>query len=412
VLEARDRVGGRLHTVDLAGTPVDLGGSWIHHPIGNPMSALAVELGVTVSPGDPLPTLGGYDHGEGRPLSRAEVEALMTLVWDEFPSAAADLIAECGPQSSVAVAIERFLARVDLEPHTLRRARQMLRADAEAQAADAAEHQSLQWFWNEMEYGGEFFGDLPSGGYRSVVQGLAAGLDVRLSTPVAELALSPSGATVRAADGTTYDATHVVVTVPLGVLKRGVPAISPALPPGHAASIERLGFGRYEKVCVGFAEPFWREAGVSHSLLFPADPDEAAVFVMDHDAFGAGAALTFHVFDSLTGHVVDAEPADAARWALDLLAGALGHAGPEPVAIAVTSWARDPWAGGGYSHLPPGCDPSDADRLGEPVGGRLLFAGEHTQSARIGYADGAMSSGIRAAKALLGRTRVRLGRPS
>ena len=36
VLEARDRVGGRLHTVDLAGVPVDLGGSWIHHPIGNP----------------------------------------------------------------------------------------------------------------------------------------------------------------------------------------------------------------------------------------------------------------------------------------------------------------------------------------------------------------------------------------
>ena len=35
VLEARDRIGGRLHTVDLAGVPVDLGGSSIHHPIGN-----------------------------------------------------------------------------------------------------------------------------------------------------------------------------------------------------------------------------------------------------------------------------------------------------------------------------------------------------------------------------------------
>jgi polyamine oxidase len=37
---ARDRLGGRLHTVDLAGVPVDLGGSWIHHSIGNPLSAL------------------------------------------------------------------------------------------------------------------------------------------------------------------------------------------------------------------------------------------------------------------------------------------------------------------------------------------------------------------------------------
>ena len=45
VLEARDRIGGRLHTIDLAGVPVDLGGSWIHHPIGNPVSTLCDELG-------------------------------------------------------------------------------------------------------------------------------------------------------------------------------------------------------------------------------------------------------------------------------------------------------------------------------------------------------------------------------
>jgi monoamine oxidase len=50
------------------------------------------------------------------------------------------------------------------------------------------------------------------------------------------------------------------------------------------------------------------------------------------------------------------------------------------------------------------------DRLGEPVHGRVLFAGEHTYSARAGYADGAMSSGIREAKRLLGQPAVRLGR--
>ena len=40
VLEARGRIGGRLHTVDLAGSPVDLGGSWMHHPDGNPVTPL------------------------------------------------------------------------------------------------------------------------------------------------------------------------------------------------------------------------------------------------------------------------------------------------------------------------------------------------------------------------------------
>ena len=45
---------------------------------------------------------------------------------------------------------------------------------------------------------------------------------------------------------------------------------------------------------------------------------------------------------------------------------------------------------------------------GQPVGGRLLFAGEHTQSARLAYADGALTSGIREAKRLLGAPAVRI----
>jgi monoamine oxidase len=64
---------------------------------------------------------------------------------------------------------------------------------------------------------------------------------------------------------------------------------------------------------------------------------------------------------------------------------------------------------GAYTHIPPGAGPADADLLGEPVAGRLLFAGEHTQSARLAYADGAMTSGIREAKRLLGMPSVRLG---
>jgi monoamine oxidase len=92
-----------------------------------------------------------------------------------------------------------------------------------------------------------------------------------------------------------------------------------------------------------------------------------------------------------------------------MLAGAIGGPCPAPVAVAVTSWARDPHSGGAYTHIPPGATPADADLLGEPVGGRLLFAGEHTQSARLAYADGAMTSGIREAKRLLSQPSVQLG---
>jgi len=263
--------------------------------------------------------------------------------------------------------------------------------------------------WNEIEYQGHYFGDVPVGGYRRLVEAMAAGVDLRLGVDVTEVVCSASGVRVQSSDGTSDEGSHVVVTVPLGVLKREVLRFSPALPPDRRAAIERLGFGRYEKVALRFDEPFWRAAGLPHAMIFPRDPEAPAVWAIGQDAFGAGPVLVFHVFHSATGHVLDATADDAVRWALDMLAEATGSSCPAPAAVAVTSWANDPYSSGAYTHIPPGASPADADLLGEPIGGRLLFAGEHTQSKRMAYADGAMTSGIREAKRLLGQPSVHLG---
>ena len=74
--------------------------------------------------------------------------------------------------------------------------------------------------WNEIEYEGNYFGDVPAGGYRRLVDAMATGADLRLGAEVAEVVLSASGVRVRCADGTSEEGSHVVVTVPLGVLKR------------------------------------------------------------------------------------------------------------------------------------------------------------------------------------------------
>ena len=410
VLEARDRIGGRLHTVDLADSPVDLGASWIHMPGGgNPMRAFARQVGVPCRGADPVPEMAGFDCGEGRRLSAGEAEAVLALYLEAFPEAASRLAAELSPDASAADGIEAFLAAAALAPGPARRARQMLYAAIEAESADLAERQSLRWMWNEIEYEGNYFGDVPDGGYRRLVDAMATGADVRLDVQVTEVALSAGGVRVRCADGTSEEGSHVVVTVPLGVLKRGAPRFSPALPPDRQAAIGRLGFGRYEKVVLRFDEPFWRAAGFPHLMVFPRDPGEWMVWAIGHDAFAAGPVLVFFVFHSAAGRLLDTGPDAAARWALDMLAEATGRPCPEPKAVAVTSWASDPYSGGAHTHIPPGASPADADLLGEPVGGRLLFAGEHTQSARMAYADGAMTSGIREAKRLLGLPSVRLG---
>ena len=219
VVEARDRIGGRLHTVNLAGSMVDLGGSWIHTPVGNPMRAFADQADVRCRSANPLPELAGFDcGGKGRRLSAAEVETNISLQLEDFPQARDRLLAELGPGASAADGIEAFVAGAALAPGPARRARQGMHALVEGESADLAERQSLRWMWNEMEYEGHYFGDVPVGGtaawwkrwrpdFRSA-PGRRRGRDH----------LFGEWCRVRGADGAAEDGSHAVVTVPLGVL--------------------------------------------------------------------------------------------------------------------------------------------------------------------------------------------------
>jgi polyamine oxidase len=410
VLEARDRIGGRLHTTDLGGSPVDLGGSWIHHPIGNPLQRFAEQAGIACRAGNPLDTTSGYDRVDARRLTASELESMLTLQFEDFPEHLDDLRERLGPHATSEDGVAAYLADLDLPATAERRARQALRGIIEADAADSYERQSLRWMWTELEYGGDLFGDLPVGGYASIVEALAEGVDVRTSAVVADIATSSDGVEVAGADGTVEKGSHAVVTVPLGVLKDGAIRFSPPLPDERRSAIGRVGFGTYEKVALAFDHAFWREADLSHLMILPERIDEPAIWLFDLDAFGAGPVLVFHLFHSAARYELGRLDDDVVDWACGVLSDAVGFVVPAPTAVAITSWASDPFSLGAYTHLAPESDPSDIDVLARPVEGRLLFAGEHTQKARMGYADGAMSSGVREAKRLLGQASVQLGR--
>jgi monoamine oxidase len=74
----------------------------------------------------------------------------------------------------------------------------------------------------------------------------------------------------------------------------------------------------------------------------------------------------------------------------------------------VTNWQGSPYTRGGYTATALGASPDDLDTLAEPVAGRILFGGEHTHRTHYAHADGAMTTGIREAKRLLGSALVTL----
>ena len=131
--------------------------------------------------------MAAFDLGEGRRLTAAEVSESLDLTFSVFPDSLSQLRGRLGPDASMAEAIESYVSGAGLAGQAARRARQALRADVEADASDSAERHSLRWFGNELEYDGDFFGDLPIGGYRSLVTAMAAGVDVRLGEAVTEV---------------------------------------------------------------------------------------------------------------------------------------------------------------------------------------------------------------------------------
>lgn len=247
VVEARERVGGRVHTVD-AGLPVDLGASWIHGTAGDPIVAEVARRGLGTSETD-------YDALDLRGASgRDEVifeaaAALERAVLDG---------AEASPASSVADLVEQVVRETEVP--SLRAAEldylvtSQIEHELAADAGDLVGHALLE--------GDDVDGPdlLIRGGHGPVLEAIAAELaDVRLATTVSVVRRrGPRGAAVEVETSTgTVTGGAVVVTVPLGVLKADRPTFDPPLPEGHRVAIQRLGMGALEKCALTFDEPFW-----------------------------------------------------------------------------------------------------------------------------------------------------------
>jgi len=213
VWEARDRIGGRLHTDTSLGFANDLGASWIHGPIGNPLTAHADELGLErVRSDDESFALRGADGDS--------VEWLSAPGW-----------------------IEDVLLTI--------------------QAAAEPNQLNPRYFDEVFPDRGTGYdgGDilLPNG-YAQILEAHEGDYTVALSHPVARVALKTEAVEVMRDDGHIESFDAILMTVPLGVLKAGSIEFDPPLPSEKQAAIERMGFGLLDKLYLVFDEPFWDDA--------------------------------------------------------------------------------------------------------------------------------------------------------
>jgi polyamine oxidase len=420
VLEARNRVGGRAHTVDLDGIPVDLGCSWIHGPIGNPMFQFAKQAGVGNRSGNvELDTaiIRYYDAYVGRDVSVPEKFNPFGYALRFESNDAASISTELGPRASVRDGAIVYMDRAGLTGDDRRRTEFLIRLLSEfTYGHDWAKLALFEWANHESSakpeqlYVGPGQGELPVGGYRPLIKAMTGSEPVRLGHRVHTIEQGPSGVVVRAVAGkrkVTLRGSHVLVTVPLGVLKLGAIRFSPRLPLAKRAAIARVGFGALEKVAMAFDEPFWSDATHTH-ILFQSKRAYEFPYWTDLNRFQGAPALVSFNGGPFARSLRPLKPEQRLALTLTRLQEILGRSVPAPRAWAATAWQKDPFCNGSYSTTLVGGSRTDMDTLADPVRGRILFAGEATNRIRRSTADGALSSGVREAKRLLHRTAVGL----
>lgn len=208
VYEARDRIGGRIWSDRSLGASVDLGATWIHGPVGNPIAQLAASAGLrTVETGGDT-IIRGKNGGK---------------IWPLFSPGWLNTVVS---QTSVGVEFDKMNMK-----------------EVEA---------------SYRQYGLGYDGPdvkFPNG-YDEILAALLGDYEILLSTHVDKVSYHDSGVTIGSASGSrVYDA--VLVTVPLGVLKRGNIAFEPSLSDEKKSAIARMGMGVLDKVYLQFDEVFW-----------------------------------------------------------------------------------------------------------------------------------------------------------
>ena len=405
VLEARDRLGGRIHTDHSLGVPLDMGAAWLFSPAENPLARWCRRAGIPLEPLAEEPLRFYAAEREDQPLQRVLWQGRRGLL-------------RAGWQAGKAYLRNRAQQIIDQKSLTsLEAMLSPVLGDASLKAPDRA---VLNWLLARLEGLSAAPADdlgvlagrlslqgaraLPVGGFETLIKEAAGDLDIWLDTPVNAIDYGGNGVVVRT-DAGRFAGEVVVVAVPLSLLREGRPAFNPPLPRDKQRALERIGYGRravVNKMAFRFPYRFWPDDRARFARL-PADGEARGLFYdwTDFEQFTGAPILV----GSLSGEMAARLDRQGTRRALctramEALRQMFGADLPEPEASTVSRWLADPWSRGSYSYAALRSQPEDRHRLAAPLLDRVFFCGEATHPAHHGTVQGALLTGERAALAV------------
>ena len=392
VLEARDRLGGRIHTDHRLGFPVDLGASWAHDLPNNPIAHEKEKFNLKLFPFSNLLDQF-HEHitygADSKKLTPQNLEKIKLFVHDFFQGLASQL-----PDINVATLLEHF-SEPALSPDELKEVKRWL-ATLMCCWTGAEPDKTSVSLWVNMENEGEMA--YVVNGYDRLINFLAEGLAIHLQSEVTRILYGSDVISV-CTKSDIYEAHKVIVTLPIGVLQNHKLHFSPELPPTKTNAIHTIGTGLLDKAVLHFPYCFWDQEVLSIQC-FPHEGERIPVYVNYHALLQKPVLIAFYAGD-VAKQIEQMDIKQQEDIFLAPLRRIYGGKYVAPLSITSTLWHEDPYARGAYSYLPRGKKPDCFDQLAESVDDKLFFAGEATDARMGATVHGAYLTGLRAASGLL-----------
>jgi monoamine oxidase len=376
VLEARDRIGGRAFTDTSLGVPWDRGCSWLHASEVNPLVPIARQAGFELI-ADEYPR---HVYDKSKRMSGAETAGLRA-VGERITRE----LGEAG-QHGLDIPAEAALTQATLADPWFPMAAAGLTSWEGIEAANYSVLDSQQF----IEKGADLM--IPRG-YGAFLSAYAKDVDVRLRTPVTRIRWSGRGVVAETPAGTA-SARVAIVALPASIITAGAVIFSPYLPVEVLQAHHDLPLGVMNKVALRFKRNVFPNEQLEVMMLRRSDNRGLEYLTRmwgENFCVGLSAGRLAQELE-VAGEAATIEHALAE---LTIMLG--GEVRRQFDRGATTAWAGDPWSRGSYSHCLPGRFGARAI-LTRPVGGRIVFAGEHTEQTAYGTLHGAHMSGLRAAR--------------
>jgi monoamine oxidase len=406
VLEARDRCGGRIHTIDKESffKHVELGAEFIHGDLPVTLNLLK-EAGISYHPA----TAEMWHYQNGR-LNKEEVfieewdvltDRLNKLKYDTSIEAFMEKQFRGKKYDSLKSSVRKFVSGYDT-------------ADPAKASAFA-----LRKEWESDDGDANY---RINGGYGAIIKYLeqeckASGGLINLNSSVNDIHWQAGAAKAVTTDGTVYEAKQIIIALPLGVLQadrdeKGAVTFHPAIPE-QGTAINAMGYGAVIKILLEFKDAFWTDR-ISEELANESLKNMGFLFSEEVPTWWTQVPQSSKVLTGWIGGPAAAEKKnipelEILRLSLQSLAKIfnrdIDNLRNKLIAFSVANWTTEPYTRGSYAYDTIAA-PQARKVLNMPVDNTLFFAGEYLYEGNImGTVEAALTSGLEVAGKIMNGNR-------